>query len=483
MRRYYCAHPDCNLQSSFNYPTESFGIYCSKHKKIGMINVIKKRCMHPDCNTCPVYNYSGENLGIYCKLHKKPEMIDVKCKRCAYSNCNKRASFNNSKEHIGKYCKIHKKPEMIDVKCKRCEYSNCNKRASFNDSKEHTGKYCNLHKQLNMINVTNKRCVHPNCNKKASFGDSKEHIGKYCGVHKQPDMINVTSNRCAHPNCNIWPLYNYPGERAKFCCIHKKPDMIDVKHKPCDELDCKKPRAYGYIGNSATRCAEHKKSGMIRKPNKKCIICKDKARYMTNDTSFYCEQHKPNMAKEFGDICIICCADVNHGEIMCKPCIDYQKRGCTLKRGLKEQAIKAFLDKEADLCDYVHDVPIQDGCSKQRPDFVFRRAFNTIILEVDEEQHRYYNCSCESSRMKNIYHSNGESNMTFIRYNPDEYKPAYGSVLAQSKRHDLLKKILIEECNAPEDRSHGIKVVYLFYDGFSELNLHVDWINPYLIED
>ena len=46
----------------YNYEGESSGLYCTTHKKDGMINVLSKKCLENRCNKQPSYNYEGEKI-------------------------------------------------------------------------------------------------------------------------------------------------------------------------------------------------------------------------------------------------------------------------------------------------------------------------------------------------------------------------------------------------------------------------------------
>ena len=72
-----CIHDNCNKQPTFNLPTETKAIYCSEHKKPGMIDIKSKRCIHENCNIRPNFNLPDETKAIYCTEHKKPGMIDI----------------------------------------------------------------------------------------------------------------------------------------------------------------------------------------------------------------------------------------------------------------------------------------------------------------------------------------------------------------------------------------------------------------------
>ncbi len=45
-----------------------------------------------------------------------------------------------------------------------------------------------------------------------------------------------------------------------------------------------------------------------------------------------------------------------------------------------------------------------------------------MIVEVDENQHIDYDCSCENKRLMEISKDVGHRPIVFIRFNPDDYK-------------------------------------------------------------
>lgn len=110
--------------------------------------------------------------------------------------------------------------------------------------------------------------------------------------------------------------------------------------------------------------------------------------------------------------------------------------------------------------------------------------YQTVVLEVDEFQHRNktYNIECEQTRMRQIYMDNGCSHIVFLRFNPDHYYDSNNHFLKTSLKRrygDLikyLKRFLSEE---PTD-DNNIKVVYLFYDGYSPSNPLIQIVDPYL---
>jgi hypothetical protein len=101
-----CLHENCLTRPTFNYPTETKGIYCSQHKLENMICVTVKRCLHENCLVQPTFNYSTETKGIYCSQHKLENMISVHIKKCQHSKCKQTAvyGFPNKRPQ---YCQEH----------------------------------------------------------------------------------------------------------------------------------------------------------------------------------------------------------------------------------------------------------------------------------------------------------------------------------------------------------------------------------------
>ena len=48
-------------------------------------------------------------------------------------------------------------------------------------------------------------------------------------------------------------------------------------------------------------------------------------------------------------------------------------------------------------------------------------GYQVIIVEIDENQHIDYDCSCENKRIMQLSQDVGHRPIIFIRFNPDEY--------------------------------------------------------------
>lgn len=149
-----CKEEGCTKQASCG-GADGIAVYCGEHKKDTMKNVTSKRCSFEGCKKVrPTYGILGKSER-YCDKHKKEGMVEVLKKieppKCKAENC-KATPLYNIKGEKAKYCNQHRTKEMINVVSKRCLEENCNKFPSF-DIEGGYGKYCSLHKKEGMINV------------------------------------------------------------------------------------------------------------------------------------------------------------------------------------------------------------------------------------------------------------------------------------------------------------------------------------------
>lgn len=105
-----CQEPGCETRPNFNYVGEIRGIYCTTHKKEGMMNVETPTCKEIGCIIIPTFNYEGQKKGIYCFTHKKHDMINVCISRCTTPYCYTTIS-NNKYEGYCLPCFVHMFPD------------------------------------------------------------------------------------------------------------------------------------------------------------------------------------------------------------------------------------------------------------------------------------------------------------------------------------------------------------------------------------
>ncbi len=103
----------------------------------------------------------------------------------------------------------------------------------------------------------------------------------------------------------------------------------------------------------------------------------------------------------------------------------------TSSRPLNKPVAKNYKTKEFAVVEYVlklfpnmtwtADKRIENGCSKKRPDLLLDLGYQIIIVEIDENQHTNYDCSCENKRLMELSQDVGHRPIIFIRFNPDDY--------------------------------------------------------------
>ena len=93
--------------------------------------------------------------------------------------------------------------------------------------------------------------------------------------------------------------------------------------------------------------------------------------------------------------------------------------------------IRNYKTKEKDVVDRITqtftsftwfaDKKVQYGCSRRRPDLLLDMGSHIIIVEVDENKHTDYDCSCENKRLMELSQDLQHRPIIFIRFNPDDY--------------------------------------------------------------
>jgi len=315
-----CKETGCTKRPSFNVKGEMRTLYCSEHKKEGMINIIYKTCIHEGCTKNPTYNIKGEKKALYCSEHKLETMINVKRKTCIRECCKKQSTFNTPGETKAVYCYDHKTEGMI--------------------------------------NVMSKKCIFPECKISPTYNFNSQKKALYCSHHKLDGMVDVIHKACLHNGCNTLPIYNIECQtKALYCSEHKLEGMIDIKHKTC-----------------------------------KTYLCPTRVNEKYDGYCLFCYMHL------FPD----------------KPV------SCNYKT--KEYAVVEFVKNKFPHLSWIADRIINGGCSKRRPDLLLDLGYQIVIIEVDENQHIDYDCSCENKRIMELSQDLGHRPIIFIRFNPDDYK-------------------------------------------------------------
>lgn len=419
-----CENSECSGQrATFGFPEEK-PRFCNTHKVDGSVNLTLKRCLGSNdkkCYVTPIYNVEGEAKGIYCIDHKLDGMINVTSKRCEHAHCKTIAQFNLEGEIVGRFCSKHKLKDMVDVKHMRCEFSGCFLSPSYRFEADTHCRFCSTHKEEGMFDAKHKKCEENGCTKAPSFNYIAETRPLYCGDHKLDDMFDVKHDKCENNGCKIRPIFNLPNEkRGRFCSIHKTNIMIDVVSMKCVSDWC------------LNRTYSGKYEGY-------CLFC---------------------YVNLFPD----------------KPVVrNYKTKETTIVSHIKER----FPDVT-----WICDKRVDKGCSKRRPDLLLDIGYQVLVIEIDENQHNNYDCSCENKRLMEISQDIGHRPLVFIRFNPDGYvnnknenikscwKSNQSGIFIINKESNkawatrlktLENQIQYWTNNAT---NKTIEIIHLFYDGF-----------------
>jgi hypothetical protein len=112
---------------------------------------------------------------------------------------------------------------------------------------------------------------------------------------------------------------------------------------------------------------------------------------------------------KYNGYCLRCCINI------C-PDIEVCRNYKTKEKEVVDNVKQTFPDFT-----WINDKKIEGGCSKRRPDILLDIGSHIVIIEVDENKHDTYDCSCENKRLMEISQDLGHRNIVFIRFNPDGY--------------------------------------------------------------
>lgn len=141
---------------------------------------------------------------------------------------------------------------------------------------------------------------------------------------------------------------------------------------------------------------------------------------------------------------------------------------------VKERYVTDYLKEEFATYQIIFDKAV-GGCSKRRPDAYIDLLTHVIIIEVDENQHKNYDTTCEIARINELYTDLGDRPIVFIRFNPDKYNnqpscfkylektgvPVIQNVELWQQRLEKLRNTINKHIeNIPDETTFE----YLFYD-------------------
>ena len=338
-----------------------------------------------------------------------------------------------------------------------CQEDGCITSSSYNfEGKK--ALYCSKHRKDGMIDVVHKKCQEDGCETRPTYNfEGKKAL--YCSKHKKNGMIDVNNKKCQEDGCNKNPTYNYEGKKKRLYCLkHKKDGMINVVDKRCQEEGCNTIPTYSYEGKKALYCNKHKKDDMIDVIHKRC------------KADYDCDTIANRKYKGY-----------------CLRCFQYlfPDEHITRNYKTKEREVVNFIKTEFNNYDWVADKKVSDGCSKRRPDLYIDLGYQIIIIEIDEDQHNQYDCSCENKRLMEISQDFGHRPLVFIRFNPDKYTTLNGKdnkscwkikrdtgrcVINRKnewkRRLNILKNQVSYWLNEKNKTNKTVDVIHLFFNGF-----------------
>ena len=200
---------------------------------------------------------------------------------------------------------------------------------------------------------------------------------------------------CIHEGCKTHPNFNAEGEKTGlYCSAHKLEGMVDIVHKTCIHEGCKTHPKFGNEGEKTRLyCYAHKLEGMVDIGHKLC-----------NSTWCYTRANG-----KYDNYCLYCYMNL------------FPDKPVSRNYKTKEYAVVEFVKNTFPDYPWVADKTISGGCSKRRPDLVLDLGYQVIMIEVDENQHIDYDCSCENKRLMELSQDVGHRPIVFIRFNPDNY--------------------------------------------------------------
>ena len=307
-----------------------------------------------------------------------------------------------------------------------------------------------------MIDVKHQTCNFKDCKTMPTYNTKGKTEALYCSKHKILGMIDVKNKKCKFKDCKTQPNYNFEGEpTALYCVKHKTLEMINVKHQTCNFKDCKTYPSYNIKGKPPEYCLKHKTLEMINVINKMC-------------KTPLCSTIVKN---KYDGYCLFCFINT------------FPDKPVARNYKTKEFAVVEHIKSKYPEFTWREDKKIQDGCSKRRPDLLLDLGYQIIIIEIDENQHINYDCSCENKRIMELSQDLAHRPIIFIRFNPDDYlqeentvSSCWGNtkqgvcVVKKTKQKEWTERLTTLEqqidywVNPENITDKTIEIIQLFYD-------------------
>ena len=220
--------------------------------------------------------------------------------------------------------------------------------------------------------------------------DKRKALCKHCGG----------SSLCIH---NLEKRYCKECGGASFCCHNKRKTHC----KDCGGVSLcihNKCKSICTICHNGTGFCIHHKLKTLCKLCNGSRLCK----------STWCETKAASKYKGF---CLICFINL------------FPHEPNTRNYKTKETDVVDRIKQTFTNFTWVSDKKVKDGCSRRRPDLLLDMGTHIIIVEVDENKHTDYDCSCENKRLMELSQDLQHRPIIFIRFNPDDYTNQEGTLV------------------------------------------------------
>ena len=232
-------------------------------------------------------------------------------------------------------------------------------------------------------------------------------------------MVNVKSKTCIEEGCNIQPIFNVESETKGLYCL------------------------------------QHKLEGMLNVKDKTC-------------KSEWCSTH---VKEKYDGYCMFCYMNL------------FPDKPVSRNYKTKEYSVVEYVKSKFSNSQWIADKIVNGGCSKRRPDLLLDLGYQIIIVEVDENQHIDYDCSCQNKRIMELSKDLGHRPIVFIRFNPDDYEKnginitsCWGKdkkgicVVKKTKKNEWTQRLNVLEqhinywINPSNLTNKTIEIIQLYYD-------------------
>ena len=245
------------------------------------------------------------------------------------------------------------------------------------------------------------------CNLTLDISEFKKNHAKCKKCYKKHASCKHNTRKDNCPECN--PKLLCKHDTRKKHCLECNPKLLCKHGSRKDNCRECNPKVLCEHGSRKSKCPKCNPKVLckhdIRKSN--CPECNPKV------SCIHCKhiQVKKLRYVESLDKKVRCCAGCFYyyypnGEI--------PRRYKLKQHYFNEKLIEEFGDI------FQYDKKIKCGCSGRKPDWFIDCFKYSIIIELDEDQHKYE--SCDEKRMMELFQDLGNRPLVLIRINPDKYK-------------------------------------------------------------